>query len=166
MDKLFGFVMKILVEVHMNFMKKSTTMLALVCILTISMFTLVSATSPISETELNEFKDVYNKHADQASNIIISIFGNENAVLYVDNYDPVFFKMKNGYIIDIGFGELPDKTMNVYTDEETIKEMTQGKTTFHRALREGKIRYEGVDLISSIKAGVANLFIGISSWFG
>ena len=126
----------------------------------------IAANRPVSEEEMNKLKDVYNKHADKVPGIIVTIFGNEKSVLYVDDYDPVYFVMENGYILEIGYGELPDKTMNVYTNEETINEIVRGETTFTKALYSGKIRYEGVDLVSSVKAGVINIFTTISSWFG
>ncbi len=121
----------------------------------------------ITEEELILFKTKYNENIDQVPGIAISIFGNERMTLYVKEYEnnPIYISMNNGYITDIGFGEMSEKTMNVYTDEETIKKIGKNEMSFAEALQYGKVRYEGVGIINGIKVGIANIGITIWSWF-
>jgi len=121
----------------------------------------------ITEEHLQMFKTEYNENIDQIPGIAISLFGNEKMNLYVEGYENkiVYMIMNEGYITNIGFGELSEKTMNVYTDENTIRNIIDGNIDFAEALQQEKIRYEGVDIVSSIKVGIANIGITIWSWF-
>ena len=120
----------------------------------------------VTEEHLQMFKTEYNSNIDQIPGIAISLFGNEKMNLYVEGETKIVYMFMNeGYITNIGFGEVQDKTMNVYTDEDTIKKIMEGNMGFADALQQGKIRYEGVDIISGIKVGIANIGITIWSWF-
>lgn len=121
----------------------------------------------ITENELLMFKTQYNSNIDKVPGIAISLFGDEKMNIYVKGYEnkPIYMIMNSGIINTIGFGEMKDKTMNVYTDEQTIKEIAANKITFADALQYGKIRYEGVGIINGIKVGIANIGIIIWSWF-
>jgi hypothetical protein len=121
----------------------------------------------ITQEHLNMFKQEYNKNINQVPEIAINLFGNEKMNLYVKDYEnkPIFIIMEKGNMENIGFGELKDKTMNVYTDEDTIKKIANNEITFAEALQYNKIRYEGIGIINSIKTGIANIGITIWSWF-
>ena len=100
----------------------------------------------ITNEHLQMFKTEYNKNIDKIPSIAVSLFGNEKMNLYVKGYEnkPVYLIMNEGYMTNIGFRELSDKTMNVYTDENTIRSIIEGNLDFASALQKGKIRYEGV----------------------
>ncbi|MCC7552654.1 hypothetical protein KO317_03230 [Candidatus Micrarchaeota archaeon] len=138
----------------------------LLCLI-LSTFAINMNGQDITENELLLFKTQYNQNIDKVPGIAISIFGNEKMTLYVKEYEnnPIYISMNNGYVANIGFGEMPEKTMNVYTDENTIKKIGTNEMTFAEALQQGKIRYEGVGILNGIKVGIANIGITIWSWF-
>ncbi len=58
--------------------------------------------------------------------------------------------------------------MNVFLNEETVEEIAKAENKFRAlsfALREKKIRYESVGLISTIKHGFTNFVLSIVSIF-
>ncbi|MFA5381553.1 MAG: hypothetical protein WC356_00135 [Candidatus Micrarchaeia archaeon] len=137
------------------------------CFLMVFAFASEITGKDITQEHLNMFKQEYNKNINQVPEIAINLFGNEKMNLYVKDYEnkPIFIIMEKGNMENIGFGELKDKTMNVYTDEDTIKKIANNEITFAEALQYNKIRYEGIGIINSIKTGIANIGITIWSWF-
>lgn len=103
--------------------------------------------------EPDEYMDIFMKEYDNIVKIplISNIFGNERINLYVDGEIRGHLITENSTIIDSGKDELQDQTMNVYISKETLEEIREEKTTFAEALKEGKIRYEGVGFINSLK---------------
>jgi len=67
--------------------------------------------------------------------------------------------IKNGQLVDFRKGELGDPTINVYTDEGTVKDLLESKDPemLKNSIKSGKIRIEGVGWMNSLRVGVMSL---------
>ncbi len=54
-------------------------------------------------------------------------------------------------------------TLNVYTNNETIRDVTNGKLTLIEAVEQGKIRYEGIGFINKIKISILDVLFRLSA---
>ncbi len=101
-------------------------------------------------------------NAISSSPIISSIFGDERANIYVEGMGEYYIIRQNGEIAEYGEGELPDQTMNIYTDELTVQLLEEGKLTGIGALKQDRITYEGVGFVEGIKFWIADFVV---DWF-
>ena len=116
------------------------------------------------EANLNEIKGIIS--LEGLPDYILGIFGNEKINIYIEGMpEPAFIVLSEGEIIEIGMGEYEGKTMNVYTDLSTIDDLAKDRTDFVSALEKGRITYEGVGLLNSLKFGVQKIFFDILSVF-
>ena len=82
------------------------------------------------------------------------IFGNEKMNVYVREMAPFNVVTRNGRVENLNPGETEAPTMRVYSDMGTVNQLIAGEVTPLAALMEGKIRYEGVGFVKSIKIRV------------
>ncbi len=109
-----------------------------------------------------------NKQVDMVPGFIVGLFGNEKINLYITLYSGDELKAgvvtKNGKISSVTKDLLETPTMNVYSDEGTISEIANSKdplTDFRKALGQGRIKYEGVGLVGSVKSGIVSVTLGV-----
>ena len=101
-------------------------------------------------------KDI-NANADAVPPQIANLFGNERLNFYLED-GIIGIITKKAKIIEYKQTELPNPTMNIYTDTTTIRQMFGGKLTFSKALESGKLKYNAVDAVTKIKLVIAEIF--------
>lgn len=111
---------------------------------------------------------VINEQIKQVPEVIMGIFGNENLNIYIDleNGQQLKFGVitKDNKLVDIKRKELDEPTMKVTTSETAIKEIATSSdpmTAAINALNSGKIKYEGVGIVNSVKSLVINTAISV-----
>lgn len=114
-----------------------------------------------------EMQDLYVEYSDDLDQLPMAsnIASNEKINVYVQVGDSTL----NTAIIIIdgnaaGFerGSLSDPTMNVYTDESTVREIIDSDdptSAITSALKDGKIKLEGVGFMNSLKIAIANFLM-------
>ncbi len=122
---------------------------------------LVSAET-IPKEFINEFVDEYNKNIDQAPKTFKNMFGNERINMYIDDQLFYGFRTKDGKIVETFENGTEEPTMNIYVTQEALEEMATGQLEPGEALKQGKIRYEGVGFFKKIKYGILKI---VSGWF-
>ncbi len=67
--------------------------------------------------------------------------------------------IQNGQLVDFRKGELRDPTINVYTDEGTVKDLLESKDPemLKNCIKNGKIKIEGVGWMNGLRIGVMSL---------
>ncbi|NYZ61130.1 hypothetical protein H0O01_05545 [Candidatus Micrarchaeota archaeon] len=88
-------------------------------------------------------------------------FGNEKVNFYVEGFGDYFVVFADGEVVEAGEGELPDRTMNVYTDENTLYGLYYGEITPMEALKTGRLRYEGVGFFEGFKFWLGDLMFNM-----
>ncbi len=89
--------------------------------------------------------------------------GDEKMNWYIEREDGSTLRVgvviKNGQLVDFRKGELGDPTINVYTDERTVKGLLESKDPemLKNSIKNGKIRIEGVGWMNSLRVGVMSL---------
>ena len=113
-----------------------------------------------------------NTQMDKVPDFIVGLFGNERINLYIGLYSGEDAKAgvvnRNGAISSVTKGLLEDPTMNVYSDEGTIYEISNSAdplSVFQKALSQGRIKYEGVGFIGAVKSGVVYVTLGVYGFF-
>ncbi|MEM4267096.1 MAG: SCP2 sterol-binding domain-containing protein [Candidatus Nanoarchaeia archaeon] len=135
--------------------------LVILTLLTVISISLISAET-IPKEFINEFVDEYNKNIDQAPKIFKSMFGNERINLYIDEQLFYGFRTENGKIVETFENGTEEPTMNIYVTQEALEQMAAGQLDPGEALKQGKIRYEGVGFFKKIKYGILKI---VSGWF-
>ncbi|MBA2862349.1 hypothetical protein [Methanococcus maripaludis] len=115
----------------------------------------------------SEMKEIAMKYAENLEDIpfATNIASNERINLNVEMSEEdliISIIIENGKITSFEKGTLTDATMNVYTDEGTVREILDSEnplSSAQAALKDGKIRMEGVGLVNSIKISIANLLM-------
>lgn len=116
------------------------------------------------ETVIREF---YSMAIQQYGDLLGGFIGNERMNIYIEGLDsPVYAVTENNELKDMGAGELDDHTMNVYSDIGTLAEIAMGETAPLDALKDGRIRFEGVGFMSALKMFFAQIALFFYSLFG
>ena len=141
------------------------------CLLACIFSTGVLAEDVNASEVLKEFKSEIKRYLNEnmeKNSILKIMFGNEKINVYVKNekIETFYVITKNGIVTEIGEGELSDRTMNMYTDIKTIQDIADGKINIKSAIDSGRIKYEGVGPVNSIKVGIAMFTLKIVSFFG
>lgn len=120
--------------------------------------------------ELNQTEgDVEKSLADMLTDLmeeqkfIQRIFGNERINADIKGAVPFHVITEDGIVIEISEGMLEDPTMNLYSDEDTIRDIIGKELTISEAMEQGRIRYEGVGIIKSIKTGLLKTLVKLFS---
>lgn len=92
-------------------------------------------------------------------------FGDERVNIITAEGDRVFIITRGGEVAEFGEASLPDPTMIITTDRETIVSIMDGESTVREALVQRKVVIEGNDFMSGIRFGVYNMFLGIYDAF-
>lgn len=90
------------------------------------------------------------------------LFWNEKVNVHVEGMGDYNVVFRDGVVVGAGEGFLPDQTMNMYTDRQTVYEIAYGDTDALTALKRGRVRYEGVGLVEGFKFWFADLMF---DWF-
>lgn len=91
------------------------------------------------------------------------IFGNERMNVYIGGQAPFNIVTSGGKVESLGAGEIGNPSMKVYADMGTINQLIAGELTPLDALLEGKIKYEGVGFVRSVKVGALKFVSGLLS---
>ncbi len=91
------------------------------------------------------------------------VLSDEKMNWYIERNDGSTLKIgviiQNGQLVDFRKGELRDPTINVYTDERTVRDLLESKDPemLKNSIKNGKIRIEGVGWMNSLRVGVMSL---------
>lgn len=72
---------------------------------------------------------------------------------------------QDGIITESGDGAGTDPTVNVYSDEQTLQEITEGELSFEEAVSSDRVRFEGVGPVSSLKFAISGFIVKIKVAF-
>jgi len=72
---------------------------------------------------------------------------------------------EDGSITDSGEGTGSDPTVNVWSDEQTLRQIAAGDLTFEEAVFSDRVRFEGVGFVSSLKFAVSGYIVKIRAAF-
>jgi hypothetical protein len=72
---------------------------------------------------------------------------------------------RDGTITDSGEGSGNDPTVNVWSDEETLRQIAASELAFEKAVASDRVRFEGVGFTSSLKFTVSSLVVKIKAAF-
>ena len=137
------------------------------------LFTSTGEAKPILQQQIQKA----NTYVHEVPQFIRDIFGNERINVYITDVSGKVINLgaitENTRIKEIKGKLIENPSLNVFGDETTIKGILNSENRiqeFQDALREGKIRYEGIGFLSSIKFGIISFFqsiyLSISSWIG
>jgi hypothetical protein len=118
----------------------------------------------IKTIDLDPFVDSYNSGITDVP-VISGVFANQRINLYIEGAEEYSIITTDLGIETTGEEFLEDPTMNVFTDIETVRDISSGDLDFMEALDQEKITYEGVGFVNSVKFGVLNLAYNIYSFF-
>ncbi len=100
------------------------------------------------------------------------IFGNETMNVFVAMSDgsteTIGLKTKNGKIEEIKYNGFENETLHVFVSEETLREIMTSWNPSEAAvaaLKNGKIRYQGVGVASAAKFGILGFIQAIIAFF-
>jgi putative sterol carrier protein len=74
-----------------------------------------------------------------------------------------YITTKDGGITEFGEGPGTDPTVNVWSDEQTLRQIADGNLIFEDAVSSGRVRFEGVGFVSFIKFAVSELLVKVKS---
>ncbi len=83
--------------------------------------------------------------------LVKKFFGNERINIRIDDFGDYNIELKDGKVESIGEGKNEKPTLEISTDFETVKNLTDGNIDLFEAINNGKMKYEGVGFFSSIK---------------
>jgi len=72
---------------------------------------------------------------------------------------------RDGSITESGDGSGTDPTVNVWSDEETLRQIADGDLSFEEAVSSDRVRFEGVGLVNSLKFAVSGLIVKVKTAF-
>ncbi|MBW2981876.1 hypothetical protein KY343_03280 [Candidatus Woesearchaeota archaeon] len=118
----------------------------------------------IRTVDLSPFIEAYNSEVKN-NPTIAKIFANQKINLYIEGAEEYSMITSDLGIEQAEQGFLEDPTMNVFSDVETFEDISIGDLGFMEALDQGRVTYEGVGFVNSIKYGALNLIYSIYSFF-
>ncbi|MBN2042808.1 MAG: hypothetical protein JW754_03300 [Candidatus Aenigmarchaeota archaeon] len=126
---------------------------------------------PISVGNIGEYENIirefYSVAMTQYGDLLGGFIGNERMNIYIEGLDsPIYAVTENKEPKEIGAGELSDQTMNIYSDIGTLTDIGLGKVQALDAVKQGKIRFEGVGFMSILKVIFAQITLFFYSLFG
>jgi hypothetical protein len=72
---------------------------------------------------------------------------------------------EGGSITESGDGAGGDPTVNVWSDEQTLRQIAKGDLTFEEAVSSDRVRFEGVGFVNSLKFTVSGYMVKIRAAF-
>jgi hypothetical protein len=118
----------------------------------------------IITVDLDLFTDAYNSGIVDIP-IISGVFANQRINLHIEGAENYSVITTDSGIENAEEGFLEDPTLNVFTDVGTIEEIFNEEIGIMEALNQGKIRYEGVSFLNSVKFKSLNIIYDIYSFF-
>ncbi|MBA2853164.1 hypothetical protein HNP89_001121 [Methanococcus maripaludis] len=115
----------------------------------------------------SEMKAIAMNHSEDLDKIpfATNIAKNERINLNVETGEGnlrAYITVENGIITNFEKGRLENATMNMYTDESTVREILDSDdpvSVAQSALKADKIRIEGLGIVNSIKVSVVNVLM-------
>ncbi len=91
--------------------------------------------------------------------VIKKLFGNERVNIRIENFGDYKIELNDGFLKSIGEGKNEKPTLEISTDFETVKNLTENKLDPFEALKNGKITYKGIGFLSSIKYKIIGFLV-------
>lgn len=73
---------------------------------------------------------------------------------------------EDGDITDSGDGSGTDPTVNVWSDEQTLRQIAGGELSFETAVSSDRVRFEGVGIVNSLKFSLSAFIVKVKAAFG
>lgn len=122
--------------------------------------------------EFEKYYALANKEVSSIPSFLLDLFGNEKMNVYVSLESGkevvVGVTTKDSKLSEVVYRKYSNPTMNVYLSERILKDILVSSDPAKeavKAVKTGKIRYEGVGFIPSIKTFFLNLFQNIYFFF-
>jgi hypothetical protein len=119
----------------------------------------------ITQEQLELVRRLYNENIGSVPQVR-DLLANERINFHVEGMGCVAIVNRDGVMESIEPGEMPDPTMNMYTDVETLEDIMTGETEPLDALKEGRIWYEGVGFFNWLRFAFAGMLFNIASALG
>ena len=140
------------------------------CLTAVLLF--VGASTAVTQSQLDSFKDNYNNQTDKVPSIVGNIVGGERLNVHIDrngSKEVVGADMKGLKITNISKGGFEDETMNVYSDENTVETVLGSDAPFDQVkqeLNENDITYNSTTTGGKMKITVFKSLSGLANFFG
>jgi hypothetical protein len=115
----------------------------------------------------------YNANIQNVPNFVKTLFGNERingTITMLDGSTAhVSAETKDGAIVNLTTDNWDSYTIDVQTTEKTVNDIAQAPDQVARlrqALDQKEINYQSRSIMTSIKTGLASIFLTIWNWFG
>ncbi|MBU0586366.1 SCP2 sterol-binding domain-containing protein [Candidatus Micrarchaeota archaeon] len=109
--------------------------------------------------------DVYNQNFAYSDSPISGMLSNERINFETFEGDKGHVITQDGKIIEYGAEMLPNPTVTISTDRETLGTIAEGKMSVSNAIMQGRIKIEAHDFMGSVKFGFYNFLIWIYGFF-
>ncbi len=119
----------------------------------------------VTQVQLELVRQLYNDNIGAVPQVR-DLLANERINFHVEGMGCVAIVNRDGVMQSIEPGEMPDPTMNMYTDMETMENIMLGETEPLDALKEGRIWYEGVGFFNWLRFAFAGLLFNIAAALG
>jgi hypothetical protein len=119
----------------------------------------------LTQEQLEMVREMYNQNIGTVP-MVRDFLANERINFYVEDMGCVAIVNQDGVMQSIEPGEMPDPTMNMYTDTGTLEDIMTGETEPADALKEGRISYEGVGLVNWLRFSFANAVFTLGTVLG
>lgn len=105
-------------------------------------------------THFNELKDLINENIEKLPGILLTLFGDTRANVYVGDFALVGIVSEDGLIAELQLDGISEPDLTVTISEKTLEQMVNKEVTIEEALNTGLISYEAVGILNKAKFGL------------
>jgi hypothetical protein len=119
----------------------------------------------IDESQLDMIRDLYNDNMGSAPQVR-DLLANERINLVIEDVGTFGIVNEDGEMKSLTLGELPDPTLQVSTNLDTVTDLVLGTKQAVDALRDGSIGFVGIGPWNWLRFEIARIMFGIASALG
>ncbi|MBI5871541.1 hypothetical protein HZB88_00455, partial [archaeon] len=101
----------------------------------------------------NELKDLINENIEKLPSILLTLFGDTRANVYVGDFAVVGIATEEGVISEMQLDGISEPDITVMISEEALEQMVNKEITIEEALNNKLITYEAVGILNKAKFG-------------
>lgn len=115
------------------------------------------ATAGHASLNLPEIVKSINGNSGAVPPQLAGLFGDQRINVHLED-TTLGIVTERSKIIEYSETAVNNPTMEIYTNTDTLRQMLDGKLSFSKALKSGKIKYSAVDTMTKIKLIIAEIF--------
>lgn len=115
----------------------------------------------IIQAQLEQLKNDWNQNAEEVPGIVVTLFGNEEINIYLEDEILASVEMKDGKITNINENELEKPTINMYLTKEFMDKLAKGETDPVQGVQNGDVQIQGQKFFTKIKLWVTSKVINL-----